>query len=70
MGNIRVEINRDWCKGCQICVSVCPRQVLYVDVQQWTAGFHPIGVRQVERCTACRNCELLCPDLAMEVIED
>ncbi len=67
---VRIEINRSWCKGCQICVSVCPREVLDIDRQQWTAGHHPITVCRIERCTACRNCELLCPDLAIEVIED
>jgi 2-oxoglutarate ferredoxin oxidoreductase subunit delta len=65
--HVRIEINRAWCKGCQICVSFCPRQVLDIDRMQWTAGFHPIQVRQIERCIVCRTCELLCPDLAIEV---
>jgi len=66
----RIEINRAWCKGCYICVSVCPRDVLDIDQTQWTGSFHPVYVRQIERCTACRNCELFCPDLAIEVKED
>ena len=66
----RIVIKRDWCKGCYLCVSVCPRDVLAVDQEEWTGGFHPVIVRQLERCTGCRNCELFCPDLAIEVIEE
>ena len=69
-GALHIEINRAWCKGCLICVSACPRQVLGVDNTQWTGSFHPVYVAQLERCTVCRNCELLCPDLAIEVIEE
>ena len=24
-------INRDWCKGCGICVAMCPKKVLELD---------------------------------------
>ncbi|MBM3187953.1 MAG: 4Fe-4S dicluster domain-containing protein [Chloroflexi bacterium] len=65
----RILINQDWCKGCYLCVSVCPRDVLDIDRETWLSSRHPVLVRQPERCTACRNCELLCPDLAIEVIE-
>jgi len=66
----RIIINRDWCKGCGICVSVCPRDVLAIDQTAWTGGFHPVIVVRPERCTVCRICELLCPDLAIEVFAD
>jgi len=64
---MRIEINQQWCKGCYICVNVCPRQVLAIDVSQWTGSFHPVYVAHLDRCTACRDCELFCPDLAIEV---
>ena len=25
------HINRDWCKGCGICVELCPKKVLELD---------------------------------------
>ena len=68
--SIRIVINSEWCKGCYLCVSTCPREVLDIDRARWTGSFHPVYVREIERCTACRNCELLCPDLAIEVIEE
>ena len=66
----RIEINPAWCKGCYLCVSFCPRGVLGIDQGRWAQGVHPVYVREVERCTLCRNCELLCPDLAIEVVEE
>jgi len=66
----RIEINSDWCKGCYLCVNACPRAVLTIDEGRWVRGHHPVKVQAVERCTVCRMCELLCPDLAIEVHED
>lgn len=59
------HIEREWCKGCGICVAFCPTNVLELDRQE-----KAVAVRK-EDCIACRMCELRCPDLAVEVeIED
>jgi len=63
----KIEIDRNWCKGCYICVEICPKGVLEVDRDKWWKGFHPVVVTHPEECTACRQCELLCPDLAIAV---
>ncbi len=55
-----VEINRDWCKGCGICVAFCPAKALTMDEREKAVWSHP------EECTACGLCELRCPDLAIE----
>lgn len=64
-----VIVNTEWCKGCHICVQVCPQQVLEVDRDAFLRGFHPVVVARPDDCTACRQCELLCPDLAITVEE-
>jgi 2-oxoglutarate ferredoxin oxidoreductase subunit delta len=66
----RITINEEWCKGCYICVEVCPRQVLKVDGDRFLRGFHPVRIAKLEDCTVCRQCELLCPDLAIVVQND
>jgi len=56
------HINPSWCKGCGICVEFCPKQVLELDNDQKAIAARP------EDCICCRQCELRCPDLAIEVI--
>lgn len=57
-------INRDWCKGCGICVALCPKQVLELDREEKVCAVRP------EDCICCKMCEIRCPDLAIEVILD
>jgi 2-oxoglutarate ferredoxin oxidoreductase subunit delta len=59
----RINIYRDWCKGCGICVAFCPRQCLSLDLDG-----NPV-VSNARRCTGCRWCELHCPDFAICVRE-
>lgn len=58
---LEIMINRDWCKGCGICVQFCPTKVLELDVREKAVAVRP------EDCICCRMCELRCPDLAIEV---
>ena len=55
-----VIVNEAWCKGCEICVDICPRDVLIM--QDFVAK-----VVQIDQCTGCMMCELLCPDFAIVV---
>ncbi|MCX7970753.1 MAG: 4Fe-4S binding protein [Negativicutes bacterium] len=58
-----VEINRRYCKGCGICVELCPKSVLVLD---------EIGkstVKNPDACIYCGQCELRCPDYAITVVK-
>jgi len=68
--HVRIEIKNEWCKGCYICVDMCPKGVLEVDKSIFIRGFHPVKVARPEDCIACRLCELWCPDLAIAVCEE
>jgi 2-oxoglutarate ferredoxin oxidoreductase subunit delta len=54
-------INREWCKGCGICVEFCPKKVLKMDEEEKAVAARP------QDCICCRLCELRCPDLAIEI---
>ena len=60
----RVIINRDWCKGCGICVAFCPKEVLVLDDRDKACWAYP------EKCISCGLCELRCPDMAIELEEN
>ena len=58
---IRLEILRAWCKGCDICVKMCPERCLALDERQIAV------LTDAAACTGCRVCEWLCPDFAITV---
>ena len=58
-----IIINREFCKGCRICVAFCPEHVLELDDDEKAV------VSAREKCTACGLCERLCPDIAVEIKE-
>jgi 2-oxoglutarate ferredoxin oxidoreductase subunit delta len=59
----RVTVFPNWCKGCGLCVEFCPTGVLEQGPDGRVTVTHP------ERCTACRWCELHCPDFAIFVAD-
>ena len=58
---VQLIINADWCKGCGICVAFCPKKVLELNHKEKAEA------ARAEDCLACLQCELRCPDLAIEV---
>jgi indolepyruvate ferredoxin oxidoreductase, beta subunit len=59
--DVKLEINRAWCKSCDICVKLCPERCLGLDNEQIAYLKNP------EACTGCHVCEWLCPDFAISV---
>ncbi len=62
-----IHINQKWCKGCYICLEVCPKKVFEKSKEVSEKGFNPVFVAHPEQCPACQQCEMLCPDLAITV---
>lgn len=58
---VDVQIERAWCKNCDICVKLCPERCLALDAEQIAV------LARKEACTGCRLCEWLCPDFAIRV---
>lgn len=58
---MNLKTNVAYCKGCGICVDLCPKQVLKLD------DLGKITIAQEEECVRCGQCELRCPDYAIFV---
>lgn len=64
----RIEINQERCKGCGLCVGVCPKKIIALQQDRLNSrGFHPAGVDAMERCIGCAFCATICPDCCIEV---
>jgi len=61
--DFELRLTKEWCKGCDICVKMCPERCLGLDAEQ------RVELRDPGRCTGCRLCEWLCPDFAIDVIK-
>lgn len=55
------------CKGCQVCIQFCPRQVLGISQQANTKGYHYPEVLpgKEQDCVHCEFCTLVCPEFAI-----
>jgi 2-oxoglutarate ferredoxin oxidoreductase subunit delta len=63
-----LDIAVDRCKGCGLCVSICPKNVLVLDVSIVNElGYHPVRLTDAAACTSCALCARICPDSVFAV---
>lgn len=68
MAKFMLSIREERCKGCELCVSVCPRGVLAIDKENANAaGYFPAAVVNQEACVGCQSCVRMCPDVAIRI---
>ncbi len=64
-----LRIAAEHCKGCGLCVAICPSAVLALDLDTVNGlGHHPIRLLDAARCTSCAFCARVCPDAVFTVI--
>ena len=62
-GTITIDV--DGCKGCELCITACPPEVLSM-----STTVNRIGYRYPQLhpgCTGCAACLLVCPDFVFAV---
>jgi len=63
-----LAIARDSCKGCGLCVDVCPQHCLALDESVVNLlGYHPVELTDAAACTSCALCARICPDVTFTV---
>ncbi|HEX7474377.1 MAG TPA: 4Fe-4S dicluster domain-containing protein [Dehalococcoidales bacterium] len=65
-----VYVDERLCKGCELCVFYCPKDVLKLAEKMNQNGYNVAEVIDLGYCTGCRLCEIACPDFAIYIEED
>ena len=65
----RIIIDSERCKGCGLCLTVCPHNVITISEKSNSKGYFPAEPTG-SNCTGCTNCAVVCPDCAIEVFRD
>ena len=66
-----IEIDAERCKGCYLCITACPHDLIEKSDQLNRAGCYPACPKELAqcKCTACGLCWQMCPDCAIEVFK-
>lgn len=64
----KVTFIDELCKGCGLCVSVCPKKILQLDQDRLNSkGYHPASCVDQSLCIGCAFCAVQCPDSVITV---
>ena len=57
-----IVVDEEGCKGCEVCNTACPTQVLAMTDRVNSKGYHISYMKNPTDCTGCANCAIVCPD--------
>ena len=60
-------IDDERCKGCGLCIDVCPKNVLEISGKVSPKGYFPAFQARPEDCIHCALCCTMCPDVAITI---
>ncbi len=63
----RVTVDPKYCKGCGLCIHVCPKKVLKFSDKINAKGYYYSECINQEGCIACKMCYTICPDTAIKI---
>jgi len=65
--NYIYQIDTDRCKGCGLCVAVCPKKVMGLSQTNNSKGYFPAYRVNESACVLCGTCCIMCPDVAITI---
>jgi 2-oxoglutarate ferredoxin oxidoreductase subunit delta len=65
----KIIINTERCKGCGLCISVCPKGCIVISRQSNKSGYFPAETANTD-CTGCAACAIICPDVVIKVFRE
>lgn len=64
----KVTFDKERCKGCGLCVTVCPKHIISLDKEAINQkGYHPADITDQASCIGCAFCATMCPDVIITV---
>ncbi len=63
----KIVIDMERCKGCGLCIAVCPKKNIAVSCESNKSGYFPAQAKNVG-CTACTQCAVVCPEGIIEIL--
>jgi len=70
MAKFELRFNKDFCKGCELCVAACPKHILAIGDEIGAKGYRTAIVTDIEQCIGCASCALVCPDFVIEIFRE
>ena len=56
-------VNTDRCKGCQLCIVACTKNVIALADKKVNAHGYPyVEPANPDECIGCASCAIVCPD--------
>lgn len=65
---IKNKAKTERCKGCGLCVNICPTDALTLSKSVNEKGYNYVEVDQ-EKCIQCGSCYRICPDYVFEILD-
>mgnify|MGYP006288282937 CR=1 FL=1 len=64
-----VKFREERCKGCLLCTTVCPCEIIIPSERFNRQGFKVVEIRsgEMENCKGCAFCAQICPDNVITV---
>lgn len=62
-----VRIDKNYCKGCELCIQVCPTHILEMSKDINLKGYLYARLKEPTYCIGCQLCAIMCPDVAIKI---
>jgi 2-oxoglutarate ferredoxin oxidoreductase subunit delta len=63
----KIEIDSKLCKGCELCMLQCPKNLIVLSNEINAKGYRTAEQINPEKCIACKLCAYMCPEAAITV---
>ncbi len=70
MAKFHVLFDNDKCKGCELCLAVCPKEIIVMSAALNAQGYSPASIDDMDACIGCQSCALICPDGAIAIYKE